>query len=360
MRKTLKQLIETTIKHEASDLHLIVGAKPSIRVRRKITGLDTDLLTKEDTSTYLEEITSQVQRAELERDGKLDFSYRVSAGGVTRVFRGNASRESKGIAIALRLIAKAVKSPEALGLTETVLKLVQRPQGLILVTGATGSGKSTTLASLIGYITSPPRESRRIVTIEQPIEYPFSHGNGLVTQFDVPVDVPSFGTALRSSLRQDPDVIMIGELRDAETIEVAMQAAETGHLVLSTLHTNSAVESLSRIFGLFPEEKHQHVRTVLSSALTAVISQRLLPNANEDGLVLAYELLVNVPIVAEAIRDGKYRRVAELLENDDMHGMHSLDQYLLKLVESEKVTQRHALAVAHNPEQLHRWIKKVG
>ena len=333
----MEDLLRLVLEEGASDLHLSVGTPPALRQHGRLVKLNTRPLTPEDTEKLARAITSDANFARVNEQGSVDFgfSYRDA-----NRFRVSVYRQKGCIAVALRIIPKRMMSLEEIGLPPAVRGLLETPRGLILVTGPTGSGKTTTLASILDAINTT-RDSH-IITIEDPIEYVHEHKLGIVNQREVGVDVSSFAEGLRRALRQDPDVILVGEMRDLETMETAITAAETGHLVFSTLHTTGAARTVDRIVDAFPSTQQEQIRVQLSANLKAVISQILLPTIDGRGRVAAFELMVNTPSVAALIRDNKTFRIANDILTGSKYGMISLEaslveHYLAGLISYEQV-----------------------
>ncbi len=333
----MEDLLRLVLEEGASDLHLSVGAPPTLRRHGHLVKLNTRPLTAEDTETLARAITSDANFARVNEQGSVDFGF--SYKDADR-FRVSVYRQKGCIAAALRIIPKRMMSLEEIGLPPAVRGLLETPRGLILVTGPTGSGKTTTLASILDAINTT-RDSH-IITIEDPVEYVHDHKIGIVNQREVGVDVSSFAEGLRRALRQDPDVILVGEMRDLETMETAITAAETGHLVFSTLHTTGAARTVDRIVDAFPSTQQEQIRVQLSANLKAVISQILLPTIDGRGRVAAFELMVNTPSVAALIRDNKTFRIANDILTGSKYGMISLEaslveHYLAGLISYEQV-----------------------
>ncbi len=333
----MEDLLRLVLEEGASDLHLSVGTPPALRQHGRLVKLNTRPLTAEDTEKLARAITSDANFARVNEQGSVDFgfSYRDA-----NRFRVSVYRQKGCIAVALRIIPKRMMSLEEIGLPPAVRGLLETPRGLILVTGPTGSGKTTTLASILDAINTT-RDSH-IITIEDPIEYVHDHKLGIVNQREVGVDVSSFAEGLRRALRQDPDVILVGEMRDLETMETAITAAETGHLVFSTLHTTGAARTVDRIVDAFPSTQQEQIRVQLSANLKAVISQILIPTLDGRGRLAAFELMVNTPSVAALIRDNKTFRIANDILTGSKYGMISLEaslveHYLAGLISYEQV-----------------------
>jgi len=321
----IDRLLDTAIKQKASDIHLTVGLPPTLRVRSRLVGLKTKVLEPTDTITLMKSIAPERSENELQEEGGSDFGF---AYGNTR-FRVSIFKQKGNVAITLRLIPSELLTFEQIGLPQTVAELCTRPRGLFLVTGPTGSGKTTTLASMIDYINQTT--DRHIITIEDPIEYYFKHNKSIINQREVGNDVPSFAEALRRALRMDPDVAMVGEMRDLETIEAAVRAAETGHLVFGTLHTTGASGTINRIIDAFPVAQQAQIRVQLSSSLMAVLSQQLMSRVDRKGMVAAYEFLLVTPAIANLIRENKTFRIDSSIQTGKKFGMQLLDDHLWDL-----------------------------
>ena len=339
----IDRLLETVVKQGASDLHLTVGRPPVIRLHSHLRALETKTLTPEDTVALMKAITPERNQQELQEEGGTDFGF---AFGDSGRFRVAIFKQKGNVAVVLRLLPSKFMSFEEIGLPAVCRALCRRPRGIFLVTGPTGSGKTTTLATMIDYINT--NLDRHIVTIEDPIEYYHNHRKCLINQRSVGVDVPSFEEALRRSLRQDPDVIFVGELRDLETIEAALRAAETGHLVFSTLHTTGCQGTITRISDAFPPNQQEQIRIQLSTNLIATISQALLPRIPR-GMVAAYEFMVTTPAIANLIRENKVYRIESAIQTGKKYGMQLLDEHLWNLWESGAISVEDAVDCARNP-----------
>ncbi|ADC89750.1 twitching motility protein [Thermocrinis albus DSM 14484] len=356
----LKQLLEKAVQVGASDIHLKVGSPPVFRIKKRLVRLDTlPPLDDKVMLDLLSEILAKNRKKleEFERMGETDTSYSIP--GVAR-FRVNIFRQRGSVGMAFRTVPFQVPAFESLNLPQVMKKVIlENTKGLILVTGPTGSGKSTTLASLIEIINQT--RDCVIVTIEDPIEYLFRDGKAYIVQREVSIDTSSFATGLRAALREDPDVIMVGEIRDSETAITALQAAETGHLVLSTLHTLDAKETINRLISMFPLESRQQVRLLLSETLVAVFSQRLLPKADGTGVVPAVEVLINTPSIKECIQNpDKLDEIPTLLEKGrSVYGTQTFDQHLEQLVRQGLIDVKTALAYATKPADLEIKLKGV-
>jgi twitching motility protein PilT len=340
------------IDRRASDLHITAGAPPMVRVRGRLTAIDGyPSLSPTDTREIVYSILSNAQRQKFENNWQLDFAYQIPGRGR---FRVNAYFQRAAIGAAFRLIPFDVVPLETLGLPKVVAQFAEKPRGLVLVTGPTGSGKSTTLASIIDVINETREE--HIMTIEDPIEFLHQHKKCIVNQRELGSDAPTFADALKAALRQDPDVILVGEMRDLETIGTALTAAETGHLVFATLHTQDTPQTVDRIIDVFPPEQQGQVRAQLSVALQGIMTQMLLPTADGAGRCVAAEVLVPTPAVRNLIREGKTHQIYSVLQTGGQHGMQTMDAALVELVRAGKVTRQLAESRAHAPEELRRLL----
>jgi twitching motility protein PilT len=346
------ELLMEVVSRRASDLHLSAGAHPTIRVRGRLTALDEyPVLSGVDTREIVYSILTGDQRQRLETDWQLDFAYSVP--GHAR-FRVNAYYQRGAIGAAFRLIPVDLTSIDELGLPPAVHDFTRRPRGFVLVTGPTGSGKSTSLASMIDEINATREE--HIMTIEDPIEFLHAHKKCLVNQRELGSDAQSFGDALKAALRQDPDVILVGEMRDLDTISTALTAAETGHLVFATLHTQDCAQTIDRVIDVFPAHQQGQVRVQLSVALQGIMTQQLLPTADGSGRVVACEVLVPTPAVRNLIREGKTHQIYSVLQTGSAQGMQTMDASLALLVRHNKVTQKMAESRSSTPEELRRLL----
>lgn len=332
----ITELLAFSVKNKASDLHLSAGLPPVIRVDGEMRKLNIDPLDDKQVKALIYEIMNDKQRKEYEENLETDFSFEVK--DLSR-FRVNAFIQNRGAAAVLRTIPSTVLTLEQLGAPDIFREVIQHPTGIVLVTGATGSGKSTTLAAMIDYINSTKRE--HILTIEDPIEFVHKNKLCLISQREVHRDTHSFNNALRSALREDPDIILVGELRDLETIRLAISAAETGHLVFGTLHTNSAPKTIDRIIDVFPAEEKAMIRSMLSESIRAVISQTLLKKIG-GGRVAAHEIMIGIPAIKNLIREDKVAQMYSVIQTGMQHGMQTMDQCLQKLVAQGLITPQDA------------------
>lgn len=348
----IELLLEEVVKKKASDLHLQVGLRPMLRVDGSLVAIaGSELLTEEAVEALVFAILDEDQKQILLKDKEFDFSF---AFGDLGRFRVNAFHERGNLAAALRLIPNEVLTIEQLGLPDIVNKFAEYPRGLVLVTGPTGSGKSTTLAALVDKINN--ERAQHIITIEDPIEFTHRSKKSVLVQREVHYDTFSFSAALRSSLRQDPDVVLIGEMRDLETIASAITIAETGHLVFATLHTNSAAQSIDRMIDVFPPHQQPQIRSQLSNILMAICSQRLVPSIG-GGRIAASEILVATPAVRNIIREGKTHQLDAVIQTGAEYGMHSMDKTLVGLIHSGTITYDEARNYAVDLEELDRLMR---
>ncbi len=353
---TLYDFLKTMIERKASDLHVTTGSPPRLRIDGKLTSLDHPPLTPAETKTLCYSILTDAQKHRFEEHNELDLSFGVK--GLSR-FRANIFMQRGAVAGAFRTIPFSIRSFRELGLPEVVNELVKKPQGLILVTGPTGHGKTTTLAAMIDRINSERCE--HIITIEDPIEYLHPHKKCLVNQREVTADTASFRDALRYILRQDPDVVLIGEMRDLETIEAALRVSETGHLTLATLHTNSAVQTINRIIDVFPPHQQDQVRVQLSFVLEGIIAQQLLPRRDGKGRVLAVEILVPNPAIRNLIREDKVHQIYSMMQTGQAKfGMQTMNQSLFDLYAKGLISYEDALGRSPIPEEMLSLMQKGG
>jgi len=342
MKEKIDNILRAALEFKASDIHLTVGVPPVFRIHGEIKRYGKDILLPSDTEEIAKIIVPGNMWDLFKEKGELDFSFALQ--GVAR-FRVNAYHQRKSISLALRVVASKTPTLEELDLPEIISKLVEKPQGLILVTGPTGSGKSTTLASMIDYMNRTMR--KHIITLEDPIEYLHKHGNSIIDQREVGFDTRSYANGLKGALRQDPDVILVGEMRDLETMSIAITAAETGHLVLGTLHTSSAPTTINRIIDVFPSGQQPQIRTQLASVLVGVISQRLFQTADKKGRKAATEILVNNPAIANLIRNEKIHQIQSTMQTSRAQGMHTLEMSIRDLLDRGLIQEEAATQYLH-------------
>jgi len=352
---TINDLLRVLFEKNASDLHLTSGSSPALRIDGEIVTTELDKLTPESCQELVYGVLTDEQKEKFERENELDLAFGVK--GLGRV-RMNVFRQRGAVAAVMRNIPSTIATFEELGLPEVVSNtIVKLPKGLVLVTGPTGSGKSTTIASIIDYINSDRKG--HIITIEDPIEYVYHHKNCIVNQREIGVDTPNFTSALRHILRQDPDVIVIGEMRDLETIQAALTIGETGHLVFGTLHTTDAVQSINRVIDVFPPHQQQQVRTQLSFTLQAVLSQTLLPKAYSGGRVAAIEVMMPNSAIRNLIREDKVHQVYSTMQTAGDSGMITLNQALFNLYQKQLVTYNEIMFASLDQKDLQRMVKGV-
>ncbi len=338
----MDRLLETVIKQGSSDLHLSVGRPPVIRLHGHLRSLETKVLEPEDTITLMKSIAPERNQQELQEEGSTDFAF---AFGDQGRFRVNVFKQKGNTTLVLRLIPSKLLTFDDIGLPDIISGLCRRPRGLFLVTGPTGSGKTTTLAAMINYINL--NLDRHIVTMEDPIEYYHTHKKSLINQREIGTDTPSFSEALRRVLRQDPDVILVGELRDLETIEAAVRAAETGHLVFSTLHTTGCQGTITRIVDAFPTNAQEQIRVQLSTNLIAVLSQALMPR-QPKGMVAAYEFMMMTPAISNLVRENKTYRIDSAIQTGKKYGMQLLDEHLWNMYSQGTISAEDAVDRSRN------------
>ena len=355
----IDRLLDTVVKLGASDLHLTVNRRPTIRHHGHLKDLQTKILDSDDMVGLMKSITPERNQQELQEEGGTDFGF---AYGDAARFRVSVFRQRGDIAIVLRQIPNRLLTFEQIGLPEMCRELIRRPRGMFLVTGPTGSGKTTSLATMIDYINQTM--DRHIVTMEDPIEYYHKHKKSIVNQREVGNDVPSFSESLRRALRQDPDVILVGEMRDLETIEAAVRAAETGHLVFGTLHTTGAAKTIDRLVDAFPVTQQNQIRVQLSTALISVLSQVLLSRTDQPGMVAGYEFLVVTPAIANLIRENKTFRIDSAIQTGKRFGMQLLDDHLWSLYTRDMISAEEMIDKSKNPadltDKVHRMGRTVG
>ena len=348
----IDRLLETCIKQGGSDLHLYVGQKPTLRLHGRLRQLETKVLEPEDTIALMKSIAPERCQQELQEQGSTDFGFEFGPEGRFRT----AIFQQKGyISLCLRLIPSRMLSFDDLGVPAIVKSLCRRPRGLFLVTGPTGSGKTTTLSTMINYVNE--NFDKHIITVEDPIEYYHTHKKSVVNQREVGVDVPNFAEALRRALRQDPDVILVGELRDLETVEAALRAAETGHLVFGTLHTTTAHRTVTRIIDQFPVTQQEQIRVQLSEALIGVLCQALLPRKDVRGRVAAFEFMVVTSAISNLIRENKVFRIPSSIQTGKNLGMQLMDDHLFKLWAEGKISDEDAIDASQSPVDIQEKIE---
>lgn len=344
----IQQLFKLMVESNASDLHISVGSPPGLRVHGEIVRVKMPPLNSADTKKMVYQILTDDQKNEFEKNMEIDFSFGVK--GLAR-FRANVFYAQGGVSAVFRLIPAVIPEFSALGLPKVLLDIVNCPSGLILVTGPTGSGKSTTLAALVDHLNQ--KEAGHIVTLEDPVEFTHSHKGCVVNQREIGSDSQSFGKALKSLLRQDPDIVLIGELRDLETIESALTIAETGHIVFATLHTNGAVQTINRIIDVFPSTQQPQIRTLLSFVLAGIVSQQLIPKSFEPGRVGAYEVMIPNTGIRNLIRENKIHQIYSSMQSGQgKSGMVTMNQSLMNFVEKGIISPDRALEYSPYPEEL--------
>ena len=351
---TLPELLKTLVDNHGSDLHITTNTPPQIRIHGKLQPLDLPLLTPADTKALVYSVLTDAQKKRFEETFELDFSFGIR--GLAR-FRCNVFNQRGSVAAVYRVVPEIIKSFDELGLPAVMASLADRPRGLVLVTGPTGSGKSTTLAAMIDKINTERHE--HILTIEDPIEFVHRHKGCVVNQRELHQDTMGFANALRAALREDPDIVLIGELRDLETIESALRIAETGHLTFATLHTNSAAQTINRIIDVFPSHQQGQIRTQLSLVLEGIVCQALLPRADGKGRVVALEILVPTPAIRNLIRDDKVHQIYSAMQaGQEKVGMQTMNQCLATLFQKRLITHETALTASSNRDELEQIIAR--
>jgi twitching motility protein PilT len=352
MTFNLRALLEEMIQKGASDLHITAAEKPKLRVDGEmVDGSVPEILTPKDTLQLAYSVLTENQKKRFETDDELDFSFGIQ--NLAR-FRGNVFKQRGCVAMVIRMIPFNVRTFQDLGLPPVIAKLAERPRGLILVTGPTGSGKSTTLAAIIDKINK--ERKGHIITVEDPIEFIHKHQSCIVNQREIGTDTKTFASALKYALREDPDVILVGEMRDLETVGAALTIAETGHLVLATLHTNSAAESINRVIDVFPSNQQSQVRTQLAFVLEGVITQTLLPKLKGRGRSMAAEIMVATPAIRALIRDDKVHQIYSAMQSGKKFGMQTMNDALFQLYTAREVAQEECERVSHDPKEFLRMI----
>lgn len=342
---TIEEIMKTANEAGASDVHITVGVPPKMRVNGKLITMDYPKMMPADTMEITLGIMNESQREKFEERGEFDMSFSIPELGRYRV---NAYKQRGSAAMALRLVGTVVPSPEVLGVPSSVINLYERKRGLILVTGPTGSGKSTTLAAIIDKINN--NRDAHVITLEDPIEYLHQHKMAMVNQREIGLDSQSYANALRAALREDPDVILVGEMRDFETISVAITAAETGHLVLSTLHTIGAASTVDRVIDVFPPHQQQQIRVQFANVLEAVISQQLIPTMDGRGRVAAFEVMHANHAVRNLIREGKSHQLVSVMQTNRKMGMVTMDESITQLYYEGKIDREMAIQFAVDPD----------
>lgn len=345
-------ILRAAIELEASDIHITVGSVPIARIKGRFTKLTEKILTKHDTEEMTKGIAGDKNFRKIKEYGECDFSVAIESG---ERFRVNGYKQKGNYAIAIRIITSQIPSFESLGLPEILKTFTEKHKGLVLVTGPTGSGKSTTLASLIDIINK--NQQKHIITLEDPIEYIHHHKKSLVNQREIGQDTKSFNSALRAILRQDPDVILVGEMRDSETISIALTAAETGHLVFSTLHTVGAAKTIDRIVDMFPSEQQHQVRIQLSTVCEGVISQQLLKTMDGRDRVVALEVMVSNPAIRNLIRENKTYQIQNIIQTGSKYGMQTMDQELVNLYRQGSISRHSVLSRCTDYEYTSRLVE---
>ena len=350
----MHQLLEAACDFGASDLHLAVGDPPVLRVHGDLQPLDMPVLEPEDTELLMRTICTEAQMESVQNNGGADFGLPFED---RARFRVSVFKQKGRVGLVLRQIPNEMIPLKKIGLPEEINELLYKPRGLILVTGPTGSGKTTTLTSMLNFINE--NRACHIITIEDPIEFYHNHKKSVVTQREIGADVPSFAEAIRRALRQDPDVILVGEMRDLETMGAAITAAETGHLVFGTLHTTGSASTVDRMVGAFPTDQQGQIRMQLSVGLVAVISQLLIPRIDKPGRVAAFEIMVNTPSIASMIRDGNTHRITSDIQTGAKYGMRTLDSHLLELYTSGMISYEEFISKSRDPDTQLEKIKEL-
>ena len=355
MSYAMSDLLHLIVQEGGSDIHIRVGVPPAMRLHGILQKVEGPALTNETAEELMRSITSDESIQEVRERGGADFAF---AFGELARFRVSVFKEKGRFAMVLRQIPTTLLTFEQIGLPPSVKELLYKPRGMVLVTGPTGSGKSTTLASMIDII-NIERDDAHIITIEDPIEFYHNHKNAIITQREIHVDVPSFGESLRRALRQDPDVILVGEMRDLETIEAAITAAETGHLVFGTLHTTGAAKTIDRVVNAFPTNQQNTIRIQLSTVLESVISQLLCPRADKPGRVAVFEIMNRTPSIAALIRDNKTYRINSDIQTGAKYGMVNLDSYLLEKYQAGLIAEDEVITKAQDPGTIMDKLRSV-
>lgn len=352
MELNIKNIVMLAKEKGASDVHITVGVKPKCRIRGVLVALEEfEVLYPPATKVLVESMLNTTNQAIFNEKGEADFAYSIPEVGR---FRVNAFHQRGSCAAVIRIVNTVIPDSDSLGIPGSVLELCNKKRGLVLVTGPTGSGKSTTLASLIDIINR--QKEVHIITLEDPIEYLHNHSKAVVNQREIGLDTQSYANALRAALREDPDIILVGEMRDLDTISTAITAAETGHLVFSTLHTIGAAPTIDRVIDVFPPHQQTQIRVQLASVLESVISQQLLPTADRKGRVAAFEVMHGTPAVKNLIREGKTHQIESIMQTSKKFGMQTMDDALFDLYMKHRIDGAHALEFAQNYEEMQKKI----
>lgn len=353
----LDRLLRFAVEKDASDVHLHTNRRPLIRIRGGLVPLNMEPLSDQTMLDIAKSMMSDSMITQFNENLAVDLGYTPKT--LPARFRVSIYHQKGSIAIAMRYITNALPTITSLGLPQVLSVFSNRPQGLVLVTGPTGSGKSTTLAAIVNQINF--NRPVHILTIEDPIEYIFDDKRATISQLEVGIDTPSFGLALKHALRQDPDIIMVGEMRDPETISTALTAAETGHLIFSTLHTNSAAQSINRIIDSFPSDQHDQIKMQLSQALLGIVSQKLVNRQDTEGRVAAVEIMFNSPAIKELIRKGEFNQIHEMISRSvEYYRMQTMDQSLIALIANQIIRVQDGISISQNPEELQLNLNKMG
>lgn len=346
---TIDELLMAAKEYDASDVHISVGVPPKMRVNGVLVDMNYPKLFPEDTKAIITPVLSDIQAELLDKKGEIDFSYSISKAGRYRI---NAYKQRGTISAAIRLVGTVIPKPSELGIPSSVVDLINRQRGLVLVTGPTGSGKSTTLASILDQINET--KEKHIITLEDPIEYLHSHKKAMVNQREIGTDSNSYATALRAALREDPDVILVGEMRDLETISIAITAAETGHLVFSTLHTTGAASTIDRVIDVFPPHQQQQIRVQLAMVLECVVSQQLIAKDRQKGRVAAFEVMHNSVAIKNLIRENKTYQINSMMQTSKKIGMQTMDDALYDLYTAGQISAESAMNYAQDVQVMTR------